>query len=162
MKLYECNFCNDTKTTFITDDFFNPVNEYTGIAFRGSFSYLTKVGSKLRLVMPIIIAGNERESDYYWYDYSGYCTMTELKAFLCRTDNSLDVNNNPEGLGWIKEISNALSKIEDENTNQYRRFSKKYKLHAQGKNEFQTYGRNWKDLVLEGFFLECIPPVMGM
>ena len=33
---------------------------------------------------------------------------------------------------------------------------------SSGKNEFQTYGRNWKDLVLEGFFLECIPPVMGM
>lgn len=153
MKLYECNLCHDTKTTFITDDIYNPLNGYTGIIFWGDFSYFTKVGC----VVPVIIAGIERDQDSYWNDYSGYCTMTELKSFLCKIDNGLDVKKNPEGLGWIDEIRSAISMIRKngENINLYRRFSRKYMLHAQGTSEYQTYGKYWKDLFLDGFFLEC-------
>lgn len=153
MKLYECNFCDDTKTTFITDDFFNPLSGYTGIAFRGNLSYFKKVG----LVVPVIIAGMESNQYGYWCDYSGYCTMTELKSFLCKKDNALDVKKNPEGLGWIDEILSALSMLDktEENINLYRRFNRKYMLHTQGTIEYQTYGKYWKDLFLHGFLLEC-------
>ena len=84
--------------------------------------------------------------------------MTELKNFLCRRSNTLDVKKNPEGLGWTKEVLNALSKIEKnvENKNLYRKFNWKYKLRAQGLNEYQTYGKDWQDLILDGFFLECL------
>ena len=154
MKLYECNLYDDTKTTFVTDEFFNPLNGYTGVAFRGNLSYFKKIG----LVRPVIVAEIEKERDYYWCDYSGYCTMTELKSFLCKRDNAIDAKKNPEGLGWINEISNAIFKVDKDNgnMNMYKKFSRKYKVHTQGANEFRTYGKHWKNLVLYGFLLECV------
>ena len=84
--------------------------------------------------------------------------MTELKSFLCEIDNAIDAKKNPEGLGWINEISNAISKVDKDNgnMNMYKKFSRKYKVHTQGANEFRTYGKHWKDLVLDGFLLECV------
>lgn len=153
MKLFECNLDKDIETTCIADEIFNPSNEYTGVAFRGSLEHFNYAG----LIKLIIIAGIETEHDYNWQDSVDYCTMTDIKNYLCTLDNGLIISKNPNGLGWINEIKKILTqrKIDKSDLNVYKRFRRKYQIHIQKTNEYQSYGNSYHILYLEGFILEC-------
>ena len=106
-KLFECNLDKDIETTCIADEIFNPSNEYTGVAFRGSLEHFNYAG----LIKLIIIAGIETEHDYSWQDSVDYCTMTDIKNYLCTLDNGLIISKNPNGLGWINEIKKYFHNV---------------------------------------------------
>ncbi len=162
MKLYECNMASDSLTTKIADEIFNSDNAYTGVVFRECVRYLLKWG---RIVEISILASIQWERNYLQNDQSGYhCTMTELKRYLnegCRGSESFAtiLSENPIGLGFIKEIRQAINELGTENKScfEVRRFTIKYPVYVQKSCDLRSFGQiSGPYLLLESFVLDCI------